>query len=329
MARPSCPAAAFGPVEIRSLGKVRSSRDRLLVARSPPLKQSRAAYLLDLAYAMARRTFETSPCFNELKRVSRRKRPAFVEDVLSSLQAYFLFTSFGQHLNSLANFGIRHPASTILRIAEKAQLSLHREDRIYLDMVKRREPVGPSPGLLLQASSTTQSETELVVPTDSGSSEATGAVPKTADRISQDRVAEIIKLVKKSPAPPKDKELLYTTKESTLSYPAHSAHSASKETLTTERNLEYDKVGTFYRSLTSANTTSTEKDDEEAQADSALGDLPHAADQPEVHDVQVNISRDSKSRSERRNAAGRSGTSVTRSRKAAQDDRRTKGWWAG
>ncbi|EXJ90670.1 hypothetical protein A1O1_03774 [Capronia coronata CBS 617.96] len=335
----SPPSAEFGPVDFHMLGQEKSSRDRVLLARSPPLRHSGAAYVAQLAHAMARKAFETNPNFHELKRMPRRKRPALVEDVISSLQAYFLFTSFRQDLRTLNSFGIRHPASTILRIAEKAELPLHREDRITLDMLRRREPVGPLPTeSALQSESEPQPEDQAVVLTDGKLVTATYPAPRSSTSRLRIRATEIGKVgsraARKTPqaTPRKSKELLSPADQPSVSPGATTSTPVSKEPATAaehehEHNPRFDKVETFYRSLNS--TTPAPSDQGTLVIDGASSGIGDVVTQRESRDADIDVPKDPKQRSETLTGSGGSNTPTLNESRSARPARRSRGWWAG
>ncbi|EXJ81162.1 hypothetical protein A1O3_07452 [Capronia epimyces CBS 606.96] len=308
VAQQSHPFAAFGPVQLHAHGEKKSHRDQRFLGRSPPLRHPNGSYLVDLAHTMARKTFESNRCFHELKRMSRRMRPAVVEDVLSSLRAYFLFTSFSQNLRTLEGWGVRHPASTIHAIAEKAQLPLHQEDRITLDMVRRRESVSSTPEWMLPPSIKPQPETKPAVLTERKSVKARHAVSSRVDSRMPNRTTEPGTVASR-----RTRKSLTSRKPKKHISPAvgtPSGRSASKVRATAEQNSELDKIETFYRSLNS--TTATSK------AERVSGDVTGKADQRENRNTSTDVATESNYRPPTRSGA-------VRRYKTTRDDRRGNG----
>ncbi|KAL2443822.1 hypothetical protein ABEF95_013407 [Exophiala dermatitidis] len=355
-------SAAFGPVTIHKSLEHKGSRERLLLARSPPLTYSRVKYMAKLAHAMARKTFDTKPCFNELKRTSRRVRPSLVSDVLSSLRAYFLFTAFSQNPGKIKSFfGVQQPASTILQIADKAQLPLHDGDRLTLDIFKRREPVSPPPewaALLLPLPSKPHTEAmpNPVLPTTTKtlyegqtaqrnlSRESPSVVQKQGAE-GPGKVDKRTTLRRLTTGPPESTSKISISRSASpytdgceKEHLQSSAELASRAGLA-ERNAQNDKVETFYRSLTST-TPSRQTDgntERRVTPDGRNRKARGAATRPEAA-----VSDDAKETLTAVDGAGtsRPDTTVaptTRSKLArnkkkppgAKDGRHGKGWWAG
>ncbi|EHY59142.1 hypothetical protein HRR83_001586 [Exophiala dermatitidis] len=358
-------SAAFGPVTIHKSLEHKGSRERLLLARSPPLTYSRVKYMAKLAHAMARKAFDTTPCFNELKRTSRRVRPSLVSDVLSSLRAYFLFTAFSQNPGKMKSFfGVQQPASTILQIADKAQLPLHDGDRLTLDIFKRREPVSPPPewaALLAPSSKPHTEQVPMPKPVPPLTTNKTLDASQTAQRslnaenpsVVQERGAEdtgkmdkrtTVRMTSESP-----KSVISVSKSD---YPSSSA-STNGETeqpsaeagasKASKRDARNDKVQTFYRSLPS--TTTPRPTDANTNTGTQVitpdGRNRKARGAARL-DAAAVVSDDAKETMTAGDGAGASRSDTTvgptnrnkvaRSKRkppGAKDGRHGKGWWAG
>lgn len=125
------PTSSFGPVLVYHTASLGSSHYQLL---GPSRPRSRAAYMQSLAYAMARKVLEDHSFFHVLKRVSRRQRPILMRETLKSLEAYCLFTSFNEKLETIRSIlRIPNPAATILQLVDKAHLPLLERDRELLE----------------------------------------------------------------------------------------------------------------------------------------------------------------------------------------------------